>query len=67
MPHPVLGQRVQVDGLLILDDGCGNAWSSGTVLPAQDLVVFGTADCKFSNTEPLSEAVLAMHLRKSST
>jgi polyvinyl alcohol dehydrogenase (cytochrome) len=37
-------------------------WSSGTVLPALGLVVYGTADCDFSNAEPLAEAVIALHL-----
>ena len=30
----------------VLDDGCGSVWSSGTVLPALGLAVFGTADCR---------------------
>ena len=46
----------------VLDDGCGSVWSSGTVLPAAGLVVFGTADCDFSNAEPLSESVIALHI-----
>jgi polyvinyl alcohol dehydrogenase (cytochrome) len=51
----------------VLDDGCGNVWASGTLLPAEGLVVFGTADCAFSNAEPLSEAVIALHVRDGST
>jgi polyvinyl alcohol dehydrogenase (cytochrome) len=46
----------------VLDDGCGSVWSSGTVLPALGLIVYGTADCDFSNAEPLAEAVIALHL-----
>ena len=34
----------------VLNDGCGSVWSSGTVLPDLGLVVFGTADCDFTNT-----------------
>ena len=44
------------------DNGCGNVWSSGTVLPALGLVVFGTADCDFENTQALTESVLALHI-----
>ena len=43
-------------------DGCGSVWSSGTVLPSLGLVVFGTADCNFSNIEPISDSVLALHI-----
>ena len=46
----------------MLNNGCGSVWSSGTVLPALGLVVFGTADCDFSNDEPLSESILALHI-----
>ena len=35
--------------------GYGAANSSGTV-------VFGTADCEFSDSDPLSEAILALHI-----
>ena len=52
---------VDADGK-VLNDGCGNIWSSGTVLPAAGLVVFGSADCDFSNSEPLSESVIALHV-----
>ena len=45
-----------------LYDGCGSVWSSGTVLPALGLVVYGTADCDFSNLEPYAESVLALHV-----
>jgi polyvinyl alcohol dehydrogenase (cytochrome) len=44
------------------NDGCGNVWSSGSVLPALGLVVFDTADCNFADDQPLSEAVLALHV-----
>ncbi len=46
----------------VLYDGCGSVWSSGTILPDLGLVVFGTADCDFKNSEPLSEAVIALHI-----
>ncbi len=45
-----------------LYDGCGSVWSSGTLLPAAGLVVFDTADCDFANSEPLSEAIMALHV-----
>jgi polyvinyl alcohol dehydrogenase (cytochrome) len=44
----------------VLNDGCGNVWSSGTVLPALGLVVFDVADCRGSNSGPLSEGVVAL-------
>jgi polyvinyl alcohol dehydrogenase (cytochrome) len=43
------------------DDGCGSVWSSGTVLPALALVVFGVADCNFADG-PSAESVLALHI-----
>jgi len=46
----------------VLYDGCGSVWSSGTILPDLGLVVFGTADCDFKNSEPLSDAVIALHI-----
>ncbi len=46
----------------VANDGCGGVWSSGTVLPSAHLVVFNTADCKFSNPPPLAETVFALHL-----
>jgi outer membrane protein assembly factor BamB len=45
-----------------LNDGCGSVWSSGTVLPDAGLVVFDTADCDFSNSQSLSEAIIALHI-----
>ena len=47
----------------ILNDGCGNVWSSGTVLPKPGLVVFDEGDCHFSNPPPLSETVFALRIR----
>jgi polyvinyl alcohol dehydrogenase (cytochrome) len=47
----------------ILNDGCGNTWSSGTLLPRQDLVVFDSADCHDTNGEPLAESILALSVR----
>jgi polyvinyl alcohol dehydrogenase (cytochrome) len=46
----------------VLNDGCGNVWSSGTVLPDLGLVVFDGADCHFSNPPPLDETVFALHI-----
>jgi polyvinyl alcohol dehydrogenase (cytochrome) len=46
----------------VLYDGCGSVWSSGTLLPAAKLVVFGTADCDFADSAPLAETVLALHV-----
>ncbi len=46
----------------VADDGCGNVWSSGTVLSRLGLVVFDTSDCAFSNTGPLAEAVIALRI-----
>jgi polyvinyl alcohol dehydrogenase (cytochrome) len=46
----------------VLENGCGSVWSSGTVLPASGLVVYGTADCDFSNGEPLAESIIALRV-----
>ncbi len=46
----------------LANDGCGSVWASGTVLPAQGLVVFDVADCHFSNPPPMSETVFALHI-----
>jgi polyvinyl alcohol dehydrogenase (cytochrome) len=46
----------------VLNDGCGNVWSSGTVLPALGLVVYGTGDCDFTNDGPYAIAILAFHI-----
>ncbi len=46
----------------VMNDGCGSVWSSGTVLPQLGYVVFGTADCDFTNSDALSDAILALHI-----
>jgi len=46
----------------VAEDGCGSVWSSGTVLPALGLVVYGTADCDFLNTQPMSESIIALRI-----
>ena len=46
----------------ILNDGCGNVWSSGSVLPHLGLVVFDESDCKFSNPPPTAETVFALRI-----
>ena len=46
----------------ILNDGCGNVWSSGTLLSKLGVVVFTTADCHFQNQPPLSESIVALRV-----
>ena len=46
----------------MLDDSCGSVWSSGTVLSDLGLVVFGTADCKFSGSAPYADSVIALRI-----
>jgi polyvinyl alcohol dehydrogenase (cytochrome) len=46
----------------IVNNGCGNVWSSGTVLPQAGLVVFDSADCNFADPPPTSESVFALHI-----
>jgi len=43
-----------------LSDGCGSVWSSGSLLPADHLVVFDVADCHFSGPGPFDESVFAL-------
>ena len=45
-----------------LNDGCGNSWSSGTLLPKQGVVVFAMADCNGTNLAPYSESVIALRM-----
>jgi outer membrane protein assembly factor BamB len=62
--NPVWELQTDVDSQgQLLNDGCGNVWSSGTLLPRQGLVVFDTADCHDSNIAPFSESVLALSVR----
>jgi polyvinyl alcohol dehydrogenase (cytochrome) len=46
----------------VVDDSCGSVWSSGAVLPALGLVVFGTADCNFLGVAPYADAVIALRI-----
>ena len=46
----------------IQNNGCGNVWSSGTVLPRQGLVVFDSADCNFGDPPPTAESVFALRI-----
>lgn len=46
----------------ILDDGCGNVWSSASVAPDLGLVYFGSSDCHFANTSGDSEGVFALRI-----
>jgi outer membrane protein assembly factor BamB len=45
----------------VLNDGCGSVWSSGSVIPREDLVVFDVGDCHFSRMSPFDESIIAMH------
>jgi len=46
----------------LLNNGCGNVWSSGSIVPAAGLVVFDEADCHFSNPPPTAETVFALQI-----
>ncbi len=60
---PVWEFQTDVDAAgRVVNNGCGSVWSSGTVLPRLGLVVYSTADCEFTNTQRLSEVVLALHI-----
>ena len=47
---------------VIPNDGCGNVWSSGSILPSQGLVVFDKADCNFADPPPTAESVFALRV-----
>jgi outer membrane protein assembly factor BamB len=47
----------------LLNDGCGNVWSSGTLLPRLGVVVFDVSDCHFANPAPYAEAIIALRIR----
>lgn len=65
---PTWLHETDVDGSgRILNDGCGNVWSSGTVLPKPGLVIFDVSDCHFLNPPPLSETVVALRIRDGRT
>ena len=44
------------------NDGCGNVWSSGSILPKQGWVVFGQADCNFKDPPPSADSVIALRI-----
>ncbi|MGO9456480.1 MAG: PQQ-binding-like beta-propeller repeat protein [Acidimicrobiales bacterium] len=46
----------------IPNDGCGNVWSSGSILPRQGWVVFGEADCNFADPPPNADSVMALRI-----
>jgi outer membrane protein assembly factor BamB len=46
----------------VLNNGCGNTWSSGSILPKAHLVVFDEADCHFTNPPPTAETVFALRI-----
>ncbi len=48
------------------DNGCGNVWSSGSILPKQGWVVFDEADCGFEDPPPTSESVFALRVSNGS-
>lgn len=50
----------------VLNDSCGNVWSSATVLPRAGLLVISIADCHFSNPPPDSESILALRFTNGS-
>jgi outer membrane protein assembly factor BamB len=61
--EPVWTRETDVDASgTVLNDGCGNVWSSGTVLPALGFVVFDVADCHGSGSGLLTEGVVALHV-----
>ncbi len=60
---PVSTRETDVDASgAVLNDGCGDVWSSGTLLPALHLVVFDVADCRGSSTGLLTEGVIALRV-----
>ena len=60
-PAWVYETDVDVSGK-VLNDGCGNVWSSGTVLADLGLVVFDSSDCHFAAPPPTSETVFALRI-----
>jgi polyvinyl alcohol dehydrogenase (cytochrome) len=61
--EPVWTLETDVDATgTVQNDGCGNVWSSGTLLPRLGLVVFDTSDCHFRNPPPQSEAIVAIRV-----
>jgi outer membrane protein assembly factor BamB len=46
----------------IPNNGCGNVWASGSILPRQKLVVFDEADCDFNDPPPSAESVFALRI-----
>lgn len=50
----------------IENNGCGNVWSSGSILPKQGWVVFDEADCNFEDPPPTSESVFALRVSNGS-
>jgi outer membrane protein assembly factor BamB len=50
----------------ILDNGCGDSWTSGSVIPVTGLVVFGTADCQGTADFPNSESIVALRTQDGS-
>lgn len=59
---PIWTYQTDVDAGRLLNDGCGNVWSSGSVVPRAGLVVFDASDCKFSNPPPTAETVFALRI-----
>jgi polyvinyl alcohol dehydrogenase (cytochrome) len=60
---PLWTRETDVDASgTVLNDGCGDVWSSGTVLAALRLVVFDVADCHGAGTGLLTEGVIALRI-----
>ncbi len=61
--NPVWTRETDIDPSgAVLNDGCGNVWSTGTVLPALGTVVFDVADCQGASSGLLTEGVVALHI-----
>jgi polyvinyl alcohol dehydrogenase (cytochrome) len=61
--NPVWTYETDVnDAGQVLNDGCGNVWSSGTLVRDRGLVVFDESDCHFTSTPPTSESVFALRI-----
>ncbi len=46
----------------LLNNGCGNTFSSGSIVPGRGLVVFGASDCHFTNPPPTAETEFALRI-----
>jgi polyvinyl alcohol dehydrogenase (cytochrome) len=61
--NPVWRFETDVDDTgQILNDGCGNIWSSPTIIEKYGLATLGVADCRFTNAPPYHETVIALRV-----